>query len=67
MLTRNLSDHSTIMTIVNGAEEPRTMPVARYAEVIGDADLARDVPTGRDIDLTHDITLPARGTLILDF
>ena len=36
-------------------------------EVIGDADVATDVPTGRQIDLTHDITLPARGTLILDF
>ena len=67
VLTRNLGDHSTIMTIVNGANEPRTMPVARYTEVIGDADVATDVPTGRQIDLTHDITLPARGTLILDF
>ena len=67
VLTRNLGDHSTIMTIVNGANEPRTMPVSRYAEVIGDATAARDVPTGQTIDLTHDITLPARGTLILEF
>ena len=66
VLTRQLGDHSTVMTIVNGADEPRTMPVARYAEVIGEADVATDVPTGRQVDLTHDITLPARGTLILD-
>ena len=67
VLTRNLCDHSTVMTIVNGANEPRTMPVARYAEVIGDETAARDVPTGKIVDLTQDIILPARGTLILEF
>lgn len=57
----------TVLTIVNGADVPSTMAVKRYKEVIGTATTARDVPTGATIDLTHDLTLPARATLILDF
>ena len=40
-----------------------------FAEDIGDGDhtTARDVPTGQIVDLTRDITMPPRGTLILDF
>lgn len=57
----------TVLTIVNGADVPSTMAVKRYKEVIGTATTARDVPTGATIDLTHDLTLPARATLILTF
>lgn len=66
VLTRSKDDH-TVMTIVNGADEPRTLPINRYAEVIGKATMATDVATRKLVDLTHDIALPARGTLILDF
>ena len=58
---------NTVLTIVNGANEPATMPVKRYAEVIGAATQARDIHTGRDISLTQDLDLPARATLILTF
>ena len=57
----------TVLTIVNGADLPATMPVKRYEEVIGTATTARDVPTGTTIDLTQDLTLPARATLILEY
>ena len=57
----------TVMTVVNGTPETRQMPVARYAEIIAGHTTARDVPTGNSIDLTHDITLQPRATLILDF
>ncbi len=57
----------TVMTIVNGTEQERSLPVKRYAEVIAGHTTARDVPTGRTIDLTADIALGPRGTLILDF
>ncbi len=56
------------MTIINGTTQQRTMPLSRYSEVIGNATAARDVPTGRMIDLSSgSITLPARGTLVLEF
>ncbi|MBR3100172.1 MAG: glycoside hydrolase family 13 protein [Muribaculaceae bacterium] len=57
----------TVLTAVNGTSEQRPLRVARYAEVIGDHTTARDVPTGQIVDLTRDITMPPRGTLILDF
>ncbi len=60
-------DGKTALTVINGTDSPATMPVARYAEVIGSATTARDVPTGSQIDLTADIELPARGTLILEY
>ena len=66
VLTRELNGRK-VMTIVYGADEARTMPVKRYAEVIAGAAMARDIPTGKTYDLSHDLTLPARGTLILSF
>ena len=43
------------------------MPVARYAEVIGDADEVRDVLTGRTISLQDDVQLNPRETLVLEW
>ena len=57
----------TVMTILNGKRSAATLPVARYAEVIGSHTTARDVVTGQRVDLTHDVTLPARAALIVDF
>lgn len=60
-------DGKTVLTVINGSELAQTMPVKRYEEVIGTATTAVDVPTGRTIDLTQDLRLPARGTLILEY
>ncbi len=57
----------TVLTAVNGTPEERPLRVKRYAEVIGDHQQALDVPTGTTVDLTHDIAMPPRGTLILNF
>ena len=55
----------TVLTILNGKRSAATLPVARYAEVIGKATTATDVITGRKIDLTHDITLHRGRVLII--
>ena len=56
------------MTIINGTDQPRTMNLERYREVIGGATVARDVPTGQTVSLTEGVlTLPERGTLVLEF
>ena len=60
-------DGKTVLTIVNGSDLAQTMPVKRYEEVIGTATTAVDVPTGRTVDLTQDLRLPARGTLVLEY
>ena len=57
----------TSLTILNGKRSEATMPVARYAEVIGKATTATDVISGRKIDLTHDITLQPREALVVEF
>ena len=56
------------MTIINGTTDHRWMKLDRYSEVLGDAKVARDVPTGRLIQLSDGaISLPARATLVLEF
>ena len=57
----------TSLTILNGKRAEATMPVARYAEVIGKATTATDVITGRKIDLTHDLTLQPREAIVVEF
>ena len=65
VLSRTL-DKRRVLTIMNGTSKSATMPVARYAEVIGDAHEARDVLTGRTINLQNDIKLAPRATLVLE-
>ena len=60
-------DGRTVMTILNGTSKPATMPVARYAEVIGNATVGRDIPTGASVRLDADVQLQPRETLILEF
>ena len=44
------------------------MKLDRYSEVFGNTTVARDVPTGKTISLADGaLTLPARGTLVLEF
>ena len=57
----------TVMTIVNGTDREATMPVKRYAEIIGNAMVGRDVPTSNHVSLVSDIVLQPRQTLILEF
>ena len=57
----------TVLTVLNGTSKPQTMPVKRYAEVIGTHLWALDVTTGRRCPLTHDLRLKPRQTLVLEF
>ena len=57
----------TVLTILNGTSQAATMPVKRYAEVIGTTTVAKDVITGRNVRLDHDLNLRPRQTLIVEF
>ena len=57
----------TALTIINGTRSNATMELKRYAEVLAGAKQAVDVPTGVTYDLTKDLQLSPRQTLILDF
>ena len=57
----------TALTILNGTTRPATMEVKRYAEVIGRATRVKDILTGRYYDLSTDLQLRPRQSLILEF
>jgi len=57
----------TALTVINGTSQPTTLEVKRYAEVIGQTTRAKDVPTGRYYDLSTDLPLKPRQTLVLEY
>ncbi len=57
----------TVMTVLNGTSHAATLPVARYAEVIGDVRSATNVLTGRTVDISRDVRLTPRQSLVLEF
>ena len=57
----------TALTVLNGTTSPAKMSVKRYAEVIGDTKRAKDILTGRYFDLSKDVELRPRQSLILEY
>ncbi|MBR1415588.1 MAG: glycoside hydrolase family 13 protein [Prevotella sp.] len=57
----------TVLTILNGTSKAATMPVERYAEVIGQTARAKDILTGRYYDLSKDLQLKPRQSLVLEY
>ena len=66
VIARQYGGH-TSLTILNGKRSEAVMPVARYAEVIGSHTTARDVITGKSVDLSHDLKLSPREALVVEF
>ena len=54
-----------VMTILNGTTNPAILEVERYKEIIGPATRVKDVPTGRFYDLSKNLDLKPRQTLVL--
>ena len=57
----------SVMTIINGKRSDNELDVKRYAEIIGTHTTARDVITGATVDLTKNIHLSQRQSLIIEF
>ncbi len=62
---------STVITVINGTDEPATLEVARFAELLNTEGTATslqaiDIPTERTFDLTEDIELNPREGLVLE-
>ena len=57
----------TVLTILNGTTKAATMQVKRYAEVIGDTQRAKDILTGRYYDLSTNLELRPRQSLVLEY
>ena len=57
----------TALTILNGTTKSAKMEVKRYAEVIGSTKRAKDILTGRYVDLSKDLQMKPRQSLILEY
>ena len=51
---------------MNGTSEEREIELERYAEILPSR-TAKDVLTGKSVNLGEKLTLPGRGFLILEF
>ncbi len=56
----------TVLTILNGTSKEGRLDVKRYAEVIGKKTAGHNVITGENIDMSKDIKLAPRQTLVIE-
>ncbi len=57
----------TVLTVLNGTSQNATMQVKRYAEVIRQAQRAKDVLTNRYYNIGENLQLKPRQSLVLEF
>ena len=57
----------SVMTVINGRNVAAELDVKRYAEIIGNAEKAVDVTTGRNVIISHNVKLSPRQTMVLEF
>jgi len=57
----------TVLTVLNGVDEARTMPIGRYKEVIGTHKEATNVITQQTVNIANDIVLQPRETLVIEY
>lgn len=65
VIARQWNDQ-TILTILNGTSQPVTLPLDRYAEVIGNHQEAKDIISGRKVKLGSELQLKARDTKLIE-
>jgi glycosidase len=58
---------NTVLTVLNGTNRSALMDIERYREIIKSAKSAVDVLTGKTIDLSADLQLKPRQSLVLEF
>ena len=57
----------TVLIILNGTPDVTTLPVSRYKEVIGHHRQGRNVICGCAVDLSREIELQPRESLIIEY
>ncbi len=56
-----------VLVVINGKKAENTFVAARYAEVVPQGTVARDVTSGRKYDISRDFKLRPRQTLVLEY
>ena len=57
---------NTVLVMLNGSDEERTLDMKRFSEVIKDYTKGKDAVTGEIVNLTSPVRIPARGVHVLD-
>ena len=56
----------TVLVVMNGMDEERTLPMERFSEVTASYTKGKDVVTGQELALSPALTIPARGVYVLE-
>ena len=57
---------NTVLVMLNGSDQTRTVDMDRFSEVIRDYTSGTDAVTGQVVDVTAPVEIPARGVYVLD-
>jgi len=57
---------NTVLVMLNGSDNERTVDMNRFSEVIRDYTKGTDAVTGEVVDVTKPVLMPARGVHVLD-
>jgi glycosidase len=60
------TDKKAVMVAFNRGEEPVELTASRFSERLGNANVATDVITGEDVDISEVIPVPARSVRVLE-
>ena len=58
--------NKAVLTVLNGTGKQKKLAVSRYAEIIGQCADATNVLTGRKVNVSKDVTLQPRATMVLE-
>lgn len=60
------TDEDMVMVVLNKREEPAVLSTNRFAEILPAGATGTDALTGESQDLSDNVTVPARGAVVLD-
>lgn len=61
-----IKDGKTVLVVLNGSDKDASISMSRYADVISGYTKGKDVVSGKTLDITTSLDIPARGTYVLD-
>ncbi len=61
-----IKDDKTVLVMMNGTDKDQSLDMSRFSEVTKDFTRGKDVTTGRTLDISGSVDIPARGTYVLD-
>lgn len=61
-----IKDGAAVLVVLNGSDDAKTLPTARFREVIGKHTSGKDIVSGETISLDGSLTVAPRGVYILE-